>query len=655
MQRRNDLPVKGLNPTARPVDMYYRPQERDIAKPDMSGADQLVELGKVLGVVHDKAGGFFDREKKVQDAEAGAKGARLALDNNKLGWNAYLDHIKENAPEKYQQLQGANPWVQRGYEEQHLKNLGLDYADQLDIDMTSNPVVGRKADGSDLHLHDAEDPGAVSLYMAQHLQTYMKAKGLETADDIALVENFLPSARESQVSWMRRNAAERRDAMVDKRLSSMATNSSLHLTKAFREGVFTHNSADAVATLGATLTTNIREAYDGGVRDFDKLNDKTVEAVVSAAKLYKDPRFLQVLDHVETSPGNKLGGIPKYQLVAEQTRQYLQALDEEKEKLAEWRKDKAKKAMAENVMSPVVMRMISAIKDPNVSIDDLDVTPEVEKLTRAGMGQEAMALMGWRQSLINQETNVKTNMDEYGAAQERLQKGELTITDIVKGTGKFWSDDVAKKLIADQQFYQRIRDDKEEGVYRAVDSVMDDDTKFIKEAIGGTADFSANTPKDVRNRALEAVGRYRSDLQSMIMDHASKNNGAFPKPHEIRNMASKLRQEIINDPLYRSANSNNDRFLSPDEQKAAKQAVPNAQAGDYDVFRKSPEDFRKELDKVVITGLATNEQELENAVKQFETTGTGMIAALAALHGVPAKEIIAKQVMAIRRMKNPKR
>lgn len=649
MLKSDHLPVKALTPAARPVDLYHRPQEQGVAKPDMSGADQLADLAKSLGVANDRLGAFFDREKKRQDAEAGAKGARAALENNKLGWNEYLDQLKTSDPERFEQMQGGNPWIERGYEAQRLQNLGMDYFDQLDADTSANPVLRVDTDGTEIRLQDAKDQGEIHGFLVQHLKGYVQANGLDKVDDVTLTENFLPKAHEAQAAWVRRNAAERREALVDKRLSALATNSALQLTKAFREGGLTVNPAETLTSLGATLGANIREAHAGGVRDFEKLNDKTVEAVVAAAKLYENPRFLDVLNHIETSPGNNLGGVPKYQLIAEQTRQHLQNLSAEKERMDEWRREKQRKQFSEGVMAPVVQRMLKAMKDPNLSISDLDVSTEVEKLTKAGMGAEAMTLMSWRTSLINQETNVKLDISRYGEAKDKIQKGEMSTSDIVAGTGRFWSDEVARSLIQDKQFYDRLRDDREGDLFRSVDAVMNDDVRFIKEAIGGTSDFSATTPKDVRNRALEAVARYRDDLQSMMMDHAERNGGKFPRPHEVRSMAAKLRQEIINDPLYRSANSNDDRFMSPGEQKDVRARVPNARAGDFDVFRRPAEQVKQDLDRVIYLG--ASEQELSEMVSQYEATQTGLIPAMAAYLGMSPGELIAKQTAAHRRAK----
>ncbi len=96
VQIRGDIQPQDLQPQARPVDSYYRPQEKQVAPPPKTNS--LLQLAESLKQIQPGLDKFIaNRDKRIteeQKLEAEATAGQLAL-QNQSDWNSSIQSVQK--------------------------------------------------------------------------------------------------------------------------------------------------------------------------------------------------------------------------------------------------------------------------------------------------------------------------------------------------------------------------------------------------------------------------------------------------------------------------------------------------------------------------------------------------------------------------------
>ncbi|TNC93807.1 MAG: hypothetical protein FD119_3726 [Stygiobacter sp.] len=317
MTTREQLPFKGLTPAARPVDTYSRPAERGVMKPNLD--NPLLQLGEALKWVNPKIDSFLLASKKEQEETATNYG--YSLNANRENFNGFMDRLKKEDPDRYEQIKGMNPHVEIGFNRAHLEGQGLVYSTALAQALTENPTVEVKdavtGQPRQVSLFESKDPTVIHGWMNTHLQKWMTENGMGNTDTNLLMEAFYPRVQAAQAQLANRRAVEFQNEYHDKLLQQTQENVTATITGlagslSWETAQQRDTSAQAIA---ARLNGVLKNATSNGYRDFEKLNQHTLTSIIAAAEQAssqpggKDQakNLLEIAKHVETSPGSFLG------------------------------------------------------------------------------------------------------------------------------------------------------------------------------------------------------------------------------------------------------------------------------------------------------------------------------------------------------------
>ncbi|CCQ73913.1 hypothetical protein [Magnetospira sp. QH-2] len=641
------LPVKGLRAVATPVDTYHRPSQRGVAAPDTSKATTLEQLGNALSTLNPKLENFFVTQRKQQEAAALAQGAKVFYDRkigeNQHGWNSLMDSLKKSNPEQFEELQGANPHVKRGYEQSFAKQKGLEFHDFLSDEYSKNPEIDGKS------LWEIDDAGAMGSWMHEMQRTFAETHGINDIDDATALDHFYPQVRETQKNWLRTNVSERRKQMVDKRLSQVGEVVTSAIYGAIVNDGWLLDPESATIQLAKVLSEQADKAKQDGVRDFKRINDQVLSSVIAVARANNDLDILDILEHVQTSPGSYLSRIPANRAAIEQARTAIKKQEREEILWREGRAEKLRKKISEAVVGPVYQQLDDALLDPEVSVHDLRqaVSTAKKRLSKNNLTADARTLEDYYSRMVRSELDTPLDDFAYFSMVDRIMRGDASLQDIYAGTGISWNQDIARQLTQDYKFYHRREEDKEnrlsEQDNRALNSlraVQNGYNSRIRRAVTGVDSLTAMTDTGLARRAAEAelafAARFRTTLDKL--DH-------IPDALEASEIGDKLYTSIINDPQFLppEASDTPRRVLSPEEGSKVKEKSGNApfNSSMWDALRMAPDALKAQAGTQGMFGETRAEFE---TYADLSRDGLGPLPQFAQKMGIKVENLIRMQM-----------
>jgi hypothetical protein len=287
-----------LKPQARPVKVGY--VARDVAR-----ADNLLAIAEALSSLQPSLRRFAEKRAEEQKDADLAQGQLLYdMEANRQSWS---DFVKANP-----QHAKANPWIREGYLRARMANEGENYRSWIQA-QASGQNASVDIGGTKVPLSEAT-PEQSALWFQQQKQRYVQeVMGGET-DPVLFSEIFIPMAAAAERELNSRIISYQQDVMWNKAIgehTKLITNS---LRGAVEAGAFDGPDAEQnMASLGARFSDVARQLIRDGVPP-KQVNDAIVDSIITFADANDIDDVTPILDivkHIETSPGSYLGDIPE--------------------------------------------------------------------------------------------------------------------------------------------------------------------------------------------------------------------------------------------------------------------------------------------------------------------------------------------------------
>lgn len=329
------LPQAQLSAVARPVDTFVAP-----AQTWRSEGDGLMEAAKALQELNPKLQAWFQQEK--QDQEEAATDYGYNLNKNRESFNGYMKRLEQEDPDKFEQIKGLNPHVQRGFNQAFLEGKAMNYSMALSRDLANNPMVAEKdeATGAErqISVFAAKDPAAIQTWLTDHRQKWAGENGLNDIDQRDLKEFFNPKATAMEMQVVTKRATEWQNQFYDKLGEQVQQNAIQGITAVY-QGTDMSNPEEvstSAKAAGLLMSRALNTARDHGYTEMGKLGNALIKAVTAMAEDTRNPQMLDALNHVETSPGSYLGKTAAGQDAIAQTRFNIEKRNHTEEG---WRRD----------------------------------------------------------------------------------------------------------------------------------------------------------------------------------------------------------------------------------------------------------------------------------------------------------------------------
>ncbi len=287
-----------LKPKARPVKVGY--VARDVAR-----TDNLTAIAEALSSLQPSLRRFAEKRAEEAKDEGVAQGQLLYdMEANRQSWS---DFVKANP-----QHAKANPWIREGYLRARMANEGENYRSWIQA-QASGPNASVDIGGTKVPLSEAT-PEQSALWFQQQKQRYVQeVMGGET-DPVLFSEIFIPMAEAAERELNSRIISYQQDVMWNKAIGEHTKLITNTLRGAVEAGAFDGPDAEQnMASLGARFSDVARQLIRDGVPP-KQVNDAIVDSIITFADANDIDDVTPILDivkHIETSPGSYLGDIPE--------------------------------------------------------------------------------------------------------------------------------------------------------------------------------------------------------------------------------------------------------------------------------------------------------------------------------------------------------
>jgi hypothetical protein len=287
-----------LKPRARPVKVGY--VARDVAR-----ADNLTAIAEALSSLQPSLRRFAEKRAEEQkDADLAQGQLVYEMESNRQSWS---DFVKANP-----QHAKANPWIREGYLRARMANEGENYRSWIQA-QASGPNASVDIGGTKVPLSEAT-PEQSALWFQQQKQRYVQeVMGGET-DPVLFSEIFIPMAEAAERELNSRIISYQQDVMWNKAIGEHTKLITNTIRGAVEAGAFDGPDAEQnMASLGARFSDVARQLIRDGVPP-KQVNDAIVDSIVTFADANDIDDVTPILDivkHIETSPGSYLGDIPE--------------------------------------------------------------------------------------------------------------------------------------------------------------------------------------------------------------------------------------------------------------------------------------------------------------------------------------------------------
>lgn len=462
-----------FSPTARPVDTYVRPAQKE------SASDALL---RALGGLDDAVTPVLSKMEKDAQKEELAEGQKVFMQNRA----DFRDAVTSGAIPA-----GASPYVRKGYRRAQLHTLGANYATELASELETSDI------------YKIDDPAEVEEFLKGYHQKFAEANGLGDIDPVELAESFSPLAQRAHDSFRVRQTekniqfveAERLTAFEGEVLSIM----DLHTFGGSRSQV-----AGAVTATAEFLTAKAKELDEEGI-DRAQINDRVIGMIVAAAVEREDTDILNVLKQV------KLGTAPIYntaagrKAVAQAERAIISASN------ARAARARAAQAAAEKAR---VQELETKLFDATVS-GEFDInSPELQELKRLDAGGARQAV-NWNEA--RKEAMARDDQKVgFGYSRESIME-QGTYSEALRTANRLVQEDLISTSDADQALgdYRSIENTPQ--LKRLLgDGFLNDVISRVQKVAGGAGAFGAFQDPE---RAAESAAR----AQRVVIEWYNEN------------------------------------------------------------------------------------------------------------------------------------
>lgn len=334
VQITGEIQPQDLTPQARPVDTYYRPQEKPVAPPPKTNS--LLQLAESLQSIQPGLDRFIaNRDKQLtekQKAEAEMMAGQLAL-QNQSDWNSSIQSLrkqlndpnllpneKEQVAKQLQLFQSANPWLRIYYDKAQLSQKALEFDQAVRTEWATNPV------------RDSDNPADFDTFFDERLtKTFEGIQGKYHTR--AFAEDFLPQAQKARQALLNEHINYRQKQVIENAKNAF---SSLATTKlnAFHEALQT-TLVDRALAIGEMDTLDGNKKLELFQKDRDALyqqwaddlsneakkaiqmtggsgtemNAILADSIIAVASEAKNPKILDLAKYVTTRDKAKLSDI----------------------------------------------------------------------------------------------------------------------------------------------------------------------------------------------------------------------------------------------------------------------------------------------------------------------------------------------------------
>lgn len=334
VQITGEIQPQDLQPQARPVDTYYRPQEKPVAPPPKTNS--LLQLAESLQSIQPSLDRFIaNRDKQLtekQKAEAEMMAGQLAL-QNQSDWNFSIQSLrkklndpnllpneKEQVAKQLQLFQSSNPWLRIYYDKAQLAQKALDFDQAIRTEWATNPV------------RDSDNPVDFDTFFDERLtKTFEGIQGKYHTR--AFAEDFLPQAQKTRQALLNEHINYRQKQVIENTKNAF---SSLATTKlnAFHEALQT-TLVDRALAIGEMenidgnkklelfqkdrdtlyqqwaddLSNEARKAIQMTGGSGTEMNAILADSIIAVASEAKNPKILDLAKYVTTRDKAKLSDI----------------------------------------------------------------------------------------------------------------------------------------------------------------------------------------------------------------------------------------------------------------------------------------------------------------------------------------------------------
>lgn len=280
MATRRRIPLGGaglrperFRPTAAPVDRFVNPERQDRLRQLASGLSQLAPAltqATMVSLEKDNEKARLEGEERARELVQEGLTYRKAIEDGLI------------TPDQ-------SPWFRQGAREFFGRNAGTRYRDFLSTRLARSAV----AESTELSDFDALEREARAEFVASEL-------GEEPDQAAALA--FGRSA-DALVSGVRSQFAQAAGQRLVRNTRDEVQSSIMGVALDAHTGNVTPEAAASV------IKMDVERAINMGFTDKGSVNRLAAQAIIDAARRTNDEDLLQILDHIETSPGNTLSMI----------------------------------------------------------------------------------------------------------------------------------------------------------------------------------------------------------------------------------------------------------------------------------------------------------------------------------------------------------
>lgn len=388
-----------LNPTVRSYSLNEYEQKRpDYINPDHYAGSAWSNLGRSLEGFYASFRRYADDEHERFIERGISKGTMQAsqirehegMAANRRNWQELVKDHPEYAD--------LNPWVEVGYNQQRLKNLGSDMKTGLQAAMDESGI------------YNDTDPEAAEKFVSNYIAEFRRSNALDREDAILMAKNFSPLEASARESAMAKYSGER--ARI--RQGKLADEVSVTI------GRILEDSSLSVDQKVALISSESNSAFENGLLETHENRVKlSLSAVMGSFNRTRNRNVLEMIKKIDIGNGVKLIETPEGAQYYQNTWDHLRAQDAEAARKAE----SARRNAEEKRAKALGYQMYNALAEGKVA-------SETEFFEKNGITTPSL-----RADVIGVFGTLSRHEDQYRkviqSRPENIRAVEDDITDIV--------------------------------------------------------------------------------------------------------------------------------------------------------------------------------------------------------------------------------
>lgn len=468
-----------------------------------------------------EASAIANDEERYAEGEAAA--AKFEFDKNRMAW---ADLVEQN-PE----LLTRDPWYRRGLRTAYLKQRAADY----DLDM-------RAAYNEAGEVRNSDDSETFQKWQNDFRLSWIE-ENIGDVEEGELVDAFIPGMQQSEKNLQNHHANIREQEL--RKMGPQSVQNSIAKELEVVMGTLEGNDPTLTPQRTIDLAAKVQGILDDAINSHmnkSEVNAVAVKAIGSLADYYEDEEILSVMDYIETSKGNFLGGTAQAKAVKNEVAERLQEQEFREDEREYRRQERHDKDQAEKIRGHVGQKMVQAV----LKGEDFNVLEELAVLGNSGYSSSVMdqvqgnLITTWK-AMQTMEEEAKYDDKAWTQLRARVYEGEEVAGDVLRMT----SAGIIKPTWANQIFddMDRMRSYRT----RLEDDIFKRGSKYLENRLAPSS-LRTTSPMDygeAERVAQEAILRFRSDVVSKMEAYEEKHGVPMPDD-EVRKMAEDLFVSIGN-------------------------------------------------------------------------------------------------------------